>query len=326
MKRKNTLLPGTAGTSCVRLSIENLLLFLYISLGITLLTGCDLDRDEEAEPPAITDLTIDSLSMTVQDIATVTAKVPPNEDPDLQYEYEWITTGGDIKNNGVQKDDTESKEEDNTETEKDDTESKEEDNTETEKDDTESKEEDNTETEKDDTQIIRVTATYIAPKTPGIYTITLRVCTRYAFVEKTVSVEVTDYIVKYMPLDPWKGGACQESLKYELDVKAIRRSPIVLSYTIQQNPRQASADLYLRIGTETVPMKREIGEMNPLESVIYTNKVDITRYINQSGPYKFTFTLKTENPIMENTWLLKEIKVVGIEGNFSPWRSVSRSP
>ena len=128
-------------------------------------------------------------------------------------------------------------------------------------------------------------------------------------------MEVTDYIVKYMSLDPWKGGACQESLTYELDVKAIRRSPIVLSYTIQQDPRQASADLYLRIGTETVPMEREIGEMNPSESVIYTNKVDITRYINQSGPYKFTFTLKTENPIMENTWLLKEIKVVGVEGN-----------
>ncbi len=296
MKRKDSLLPGTLRTSCVRLSIENLLLFLYISLGITFLTGCGLDRDEGAEPPSITDLTIDPssetvpdiLTVTVQEVATVTAKVRPNKDSDLQYGYEWITTGGDIQHNGVQVDDTVP--------------------------------------ERGDTALTRITATYIAPKTPGIYTITLRVCTRYAFVEKTVPVEVTDYIVKYIPIDPWKGGAREESLTYTLQVKAVRRSPITLSYTIQQNPRQATADLYLQIGTEMVPVERKIGKTQSLESVIYTNTVDITRHIQQSGEYKFDFKLKTENPIMGNTWLLKEIKVVGIEGNFSPWRSMSGSP
>ena len=302
MKRKNTLLTGTVGTSRVRLSIENLLLFLCISLGIMLLTGCDLDRDEEALPPVIADLTVGSSSMTVQDIATVTAqhivtvtaKVPPNEDKDLQYGYEWSTTGGDIKHNGVQTGSTVSKN-------------------------------DGTASKMDNTRFMRPTATYIAPKTPGIYTITLRVCTRYAFVEKTIPVEVTDYIVKYMPLEPWKGGASQESLTYKLDVKAIRRSPMTLNYTIQQGIRQATADLYVRIGTKTLRVKREIGEMNSPESVIYTNSVDITRYINQSGEYKLTFMLETKKPIMENTWFLKQIKVVGIEGNVSPWR-VSASP
>ena len=128
-------------------------------------------------------------------------------------------------------------------------------------------------------------------------------------------MEVTDYIITYLSSDSWKGGASEQPLTYQLDVEAIRRSPIVLSYTIQQDPYQATATLNVGIGKETIHIQKEIGEMNTSESVIYSNDIDITRYIKQPGRYELTFTLKTKKPIMENTWLLKEIKVVGVEGN-----------
>ena len=285
MTRKNILFLRRIVQPCLLSPIGKLL--LWLPLGIVLITGCDLDRDREAEPPVIEKLYIESPIINIQEITTVTAEIPLNEDPDLQYEYEWTTTGGRIKDNGVQE--------------------------------TDSKQETNEAKEISRFPSLTAKATYIAPKVAGIYTITLKVCTRYAVVEKAVNVEVTDYIIEFSPYVYWKGNSSEQSLICRFDVEAIRRSPILLRYKIQQDMRQPAANLSINIDETSVTQRPiPIPKASATTDVIISKAVDITLHINRTGQYKLSFTLKTEENVMENAWLLKNIQIIGVEGDFLP--------
>lgn len=170
---------------------------------------------------------------------------------------------------------------------------------------------------KEDAETITVKATYIAPKTAGTYTVTLKVCTRYAVVEKSTNVEVTNYAIEIFPMHSWEASDSDPSLTYGFCVEAIRHSPILLQYKIQRDP-QIEADLSVKIDKELVH-KQKITESNALEPVISVEK-DVTSHINRTGKYEITFTLKTaKDPIRENVcFFLKKIKIVGVEGDFFP--------
>ena len=273
MERENTLLPNTIERSCSRLFIGRW--FVLFSIGIALITGCDLDRDRDAEPPMIEKLESEMQVIKTHGTTTIVAEVSRNEDPDLQYEYAWSTTGGGkIQNNGAQN-------------------------------------------LKDDAQTITVKATYIAPETAGTYIITLKVRTRYAVVERSTDVAVTNYAIEIFPVEPWKANGSEQSLAYRFCIEAIRHSPILLEYKIQQTRYQPTADLVVNMDKGLV-YKQKITESNALEAVISVEK-DITPHINRTGQYELTFTLQTtKDPIRENTWFLKKIKIVGVEGDFLP--------
>lgn len=289
MKRKNTLLLNMVGQSCLLSSIGKLL--LWLSLGIGLVTGCDLDRDRDSKPPVIRELTLES-PINIQKSINVTAVVPVNEDPNLQYEYDWSVTGGEIKENGVL--DTGSMPITITDG----------------NDETHGAE------AIDSLPSVTVMATYIAPETPGIYTITLKVCTRYAVVEKSCNVEVTNYIIKSSPRVYWEANKDEELLQF--DVEAIRRAPILLRYKIERNfnREQTETNLIVCIDEEEVSQQK-IGSLQSLDPLVISDEIDVTQYINTPRAYNLKFMLKTMD-IKENVWLLKSVQIVGVEGAFFP--------
>lgn len=293
MKRKNTLLLNMVGQSCLLSSIGKLL--LWLSLGIGLVTGCgldlDLDRDRDSEPPVIRELTFES-PINIQKSINVTAVVPVNEDRDLKYEYDWSVTGGEIKENGVL--DTGSMPITITDG----------------NDETHGAE------AIDSLPSVTVMATYIAPETPGIYTITLKVCTRYAVVEKSCNVEVTNYIIKSSPRVYWRTD--DQNLICPFDVEAIRRAPILLRYKIQRNfnREQTETSLIVYIDGEDVSQQK-IGSLRSLDPLVISDEIDVTQYINTPREYELKFMLKTMD-IKENVWLLKSVQIVGVEGDFFP--------
>ena len=314
MKRKNTLFRDTIPQSYLLPSIGKRLLLL--SLGIVLITGCnldlDLDRDMKAEPPVIEKLTLVS-PIKVQTSVDVAAVVPRNEDEDLRYEYNWHATAGEIVNNGVWDPPSRPKAHSSNKTN----------STKGGKKKVEGKEEVNS-TKKsnwaqkiDDVPSVTAMATYIAPKTAGVYTITLKVRTRYAFAEKSINVEVTDDIIASAPFAYW-GVNGNERLPYRFKVSAIRRSPILLRYEIQQDSGQPAANLVIKIGKKQVGQK-QISNAPPRTDALISGEVDITSRINCPEQYKLTFILKTDGAIMEKAWLLQSVQIFGVEGVFLPY-------
>ena len=279
MKRKKILLLHTVLHSFLLPLIGNLLFLILVGMIFTIGCDIDLDREEDAEPPVIKELTVEPSVINVQGIATVTAVVPPNEDEDLQYQYEWSATEGGIKNNGVWKLDP---------------------------------------TSCDKASNLVSSATYIAPKTAGIYTITLTVCTRYAVAEKAINVEVTEYIMEFSPRVYWKSKGNEQSLTWEFNVEGIRRSPILLQYKIEQSFGQPAATLSINIDKKPVPSLKPIPKAPLTTAASISEEVDITSHINRTGNYEITFTLKTKEDIVERAWLLKNIQIVGVEGDFLP--------
>lgn len=301
MIRKNILSLRKALQPCLLASIGKLLFLL--PFGVGLIIGCDLDRDTDAEPPMIEELAIDEQIINIRDVTSVTAKIPRNEDPNLRYEYMWSTTGGQIKHNGVR--DTERASATTTDNEVETKRKKEDDN----------KVEAKRKKEDDSVSSLTALATYIAPETAGTYTITLKVCTRYAVVEKTVKVVVTDHIIELYPYVYWEEKGKDQSLTYQFDVEAIRRSPILLRYKIQQDARQPRATLIIDIDRSKVTQE-SIPAASLTKDVIISKDVDITSHINRIGQYELRFTL--EPKLLANTWLLKNIQIIGVEGHFVP--------
>ena len=287
MKRKKTLLMDTIGQFGLFPLIGKLLPLL--SLGMVLITGCDLDRDRDAEPPVIEKLTVTS-PINVQAPIDVAAVVLLNEeDLDLSYEYEWSATGGQITNNGVLDADRMSATT------------------------TDSKNKTNGAKRGYGDPSVTAIATYIAPKTPGIYTITLKVCTRYAVVEKSTPVEVTDFIIESSPRVHWKSTGGEQIFIFSFDVDAIRRAPILLRYEIEPAIYVLEADFYISIGGKRVqPVLAAQG--------LIPNEIDITKHIKCPERHELIFTLKPKEEISRSgkNWSLKNIKIVGVEGNFLP--------
>ena len=299
MKRKNALLFGTSRQSCLPTSIGKLL--LLISIGVALFAGCDLDldRDRDAESPAIEKLKVKS-PINIQEAIDIIAVVPLNEDRDLKYEYRWTANHGEIKHNGVW-----------------DTDSRTETHSKKITDRQKKGKKDKKEKRVDNAPSKTVVATYIAPETAGTYTITLKVCTRYAVAEKSVNVVVTDYIIESFPRAYWKANGNEHTLTYEFDVEAIRRSPILLRYKIRQDPDQAKASLSININKQK-GVTQAIGNSKSMDPVTISGEIDVTKYINRTGKYEITLTLKSTENIMENTWFLKNIQIIGVEGDFLP--------
>ena len=294
MKRKKNLFLPTALHSFLLYSIGNLLFLILVGI-ITIGCGVDFDREEDAEPPVIKTLTVETSVINIQGIATVTAVVPLNEDRDLQYEYRWSASEGEIKHNGVW--DTHRMPETHSQ-----------------------KIIDSTEKGKqkkkiDNAQSLTAMATYIPPKKPGIYTITLKVCTRYAVVEKSENVEVTDFIIETSPRVYWESDGGEQSFTYSFNVEAIRRAPILLRYEIQQDLCLPGASLKIKIDEDQIPLV-DIEKPTLITHELIVKGVDITKYIKSPKKYKLTLTLIPKENINKKKWLLKKIQIVGVEGNF----------
>ena len=307
MKSKNTLLLNTVGQFRLLPSIGRR--FLLLSLGIALITGCELDRDRDAEPPTIGKLTFAS-PMDIQESINVTAVVLLNENKNSDLQYEWSVTGGQIANNGVWDTDSLPKmandSEDKTHGAK-------------EGSSPSNDSEDKTHGRKQRRSPSSVTAmaTYIAPETAGFYTITLKVCTRYAVVEEARNVEVTDFIIESEPLVHWRADGGEQIFTWRFNVAAIRRDPISLRYEIQQDIGLPEATLNIKIDEEQLPPKT-IEKPTLATQGLVIKDVDITKYITSPKKYKLTLTLTPTENIKENKWLLKKIQVTGVEGAFLP--------
>ena len=243
----------------------------------------------------IVTLTADS-PIKIQECIDVTAVVPVNEDPDLQYEYEWSATGGEIKNSGVWvadsmplpmtggKGETQEAEEGNR------------------------------------GRSVTAIASYIAPKTAGVYTITLKVSTRYAVTERSCSVEVMDYIVTSSPRVYWQPSDDDKTLTYRFDVEAIRHSPLLLRYKIQRDfqEKQPATTLIVSIDKKALhTQKIGAGPQHVTDPVFISGEINVTKAINTPRVYTLDFMLQTQD-LPENTWLLKTVEIVGVEGAFFP--------
>ena len=277
MKRENPLFIGGIDQSHLLFSIGNLILFLLMLVGIIFLTGCDLDvdLDREEEAEPPVIVVLESERSVLKPREAVTITAKVPCHKDPDLLYEYDWST-------------------------------------TDKGDIKNN---GVRNSNDGTKTITVTATYIAPEDPGTYIISLKVCTRYAVVEKAISVEVMDYSIEFSPRTYWKADDGEQSLTYWFDIEAIRRSPILLQYKIHQDPWQPAATLIVNIGKES--LRPENIEKAPVTTPASISKeIDITKYIKQTTQYELRFTLKTVKPIMDNTWFLKNIKIAGVEGYF----------
>lgn len=155
--------------------------------------------------------------------------------------------------------------------------------------------------------------TYLAPDTPGTYTITLEATDGFVVDQKSITVEVTaTHSLSVGSNTYWEGKDFTQTLKYQVNVTQIFR-PVKLRYEILQDQAQTGAFLSIRVNDTQLVDEAAIGSVQPAERPLIQGEVDASAVITAPGQYEVAFTLVVVK-IVEHGWLLQSAKLVGAEG------------
>ena len=163
-------------------------------------------------------------------------------------------------------------------------------------------------------------ATYIAPETPGIYFITLRVSDGAVSDEKTVQINVGAEAVDSLILDfdtHWPAVAHKDKLSYRVDVKSVTGTSVLIHYDITQDMASFDAFLSIEIDQTTVLQETAIGAEQPSTAKRTVDQVDVSNIINTPGVHIITFYIRPGDQVV-NGWLMNEAKITGVQGTVDP--------
>jgi hypothetical protein len=163
-------------------------------------------------------------------------------------------------------------------------------------------------------------ATYIAPSSPGTYSISLRVTDGVVSRERTVAITVGQQFIESLILDRdthWPAAARKDKLAYNVNIKSVVSGRVLLHYDITQDQDEFDAFLSIQIGQKTVLQEMAIGAEQPSTAKRTINDIDVSSVITSPGRYMITFYIEPGDRV-ENGWLMNEAKIIGVQGTSDP--------
>jgi hypothetical protein len=164
-------------------------------------------------------------------------------------------------------------------------------------------------------------ATYIAPGTPGTYTISLRVTDGVVIDERTIGITVSQHSIESLILDIdtyWPAAAKKDKLAYSVNIKSVVSEKVLLHYDITQDQTPFDAFLSIEIGQTVVLPEMAIGAEQPSTDKRTIDDIDVTSVITGPGRYTVTFYILSPGDITVNGWLMNEAKIIGVTGTSDP--------
>jgi len=162
-------------------------------------------------------------------------------------------------------------------------------------------------------------ATYIAPESPGTYTISLRVTDGVISDEKTTTITVGQQSVDSLILDldtHWPALDRKDKLAYNINIKSVTGRKVLLYYDITQDKAQSDAILSIEINGAAVLRETAIGELSTAKRT--KGDIDVTGVITGPGRYVVTFYLLMPGGVVNDGWLMNEAKITGVQGTSDP--------
>ena len=161
---------------------------------------------------------------------------------------------------------------------------------------------------------------YVAPESAGTYTVSLEVSDGTVTVGHEIRIEVNiGHAIVAMPNRYWQGNTFTQTLTYRLKVEELFRDNITLRYEILQDTARVGAFLSIAINGTNVVRDRAIGAVQPAEMLLVADDVDVSSIITAPGNYELSLTLEVVN-VMEDTWLLRKLTLIGVEGTIAEIR------
>ena len=157
--------------------------------------------------------------------------------------------------------------------------------------------------------------TYVASEVPGTHTITLELTDGFEMVDHSITVEVIVPQSLLIDFDTyWAARGETFVLKYQVSITQVLRQTVTLRYAIIQDEARTGAFLNVEADGVLLVEEEAIGEVDPVERVVITGEVDVSRVITGSGMYEITLTLAVANPV-ERGWLLQKVELIGAKGS-----------
>ena len=163
-------------------------------------------------------------------------------------------------------------------------------------------------------------ASYIAPSSPGTYSISLRVMDGVISSERTVEITVGQQTIESLVLDRnthWPAVDHKDKLAYNVNIKTVVSGRVLLHYDITQDQDEFDAFLSIQIGQKTVLPEMAIGGEQPSTAKRTTDDIDVSNVITGPGRYMITFYIRPGDRV-ENGWLMDEAKIIGVQGTSDP--------
>ncbi|MBD3180966.1 hypothetical protein GF312_01670 [Candidatus Poribacteria bacterium] len=163
-------------------------------------------------------------------------------------------------------------------------------------------------------------ATYIAPDSPGVYSINLRVSDGVISDEKTIEINVSQQDVESIIMDRdthWPSTSYEDELAYDVNVKSIETGKVFIHYEIVQDMDRNDAFLSIYVNQTVVLDNMAIGGEQPSTDVITIRNLDVSNVITRPGRYMITFVIIPGDRV-ENGWLMQEARLDGVIGTSDP--------
>ncbi len=163
-------------------------------------------------------------------------------------------------------------------------------------------------------------ANYIAPDSPGIYFITLRVNDGAVSDEQMVQIDVGQEAVESLILGlgtHWPATNQKDKLSYRVNVTSIVGTRTLIQYDITQDRDEFDAFLSIEIGQSPVLPETAIGAEQPSTAKRTIDQVDVSHIMNTPGVHIVTFYIRPGDRV-PNGWLMNEAKIIGVQGSVDP--------
>ena len=163
-------------------------------------------------------------------------------------------------------------------------------------------------------------AIYVAPSTPGIYAINLRVTDGVISSDKTVDIVVVGRSMDTIILDRdthWQALSHESKLAYSVNIKSITGGKVLLHYEIVQDMDNSDVFLTILIDNNIVLDSMAIGGEQPSTGVVTIRDLDVSNVITAPGRYMIVFSIVPGNRAKDG-WLMREAKILGAKGTSDP--------
>lgn len=164
------------------------------------------------------------------------------------------------------------------------------------------------------------TATYIAPNSPGTYSITLRISDGAISDERSIQIGVGQEAVESIIMDfdtHWPAIAHKDKLSYRVNIKSIPSGKVSIYYDVTQDRDEFDAFFSIDINGITVMPEMAIGATQPSTARRTDGQIDVSGVINSTGWYTIDFFIRPGDQVASG-WLMNEAKIIGAQGTADP--------
>jgi len=162
---------------------------------------------------------------------------------------------------------------------------------------------------------------FVAPETPGIYAISVKVTDGAISSGKTIEIRVTQQsATPSLILDQnthWPSEAIKDRLAYDVKITKIATGKVILHFEITQDRDDFDTFLSIEADNQVVLPKMAIGAQLPSTGKVTVRDIDISNVIKTTGRYMIIFYVEPGNRAQDG-WLLNEAKLIGAEGSSDP--------